>query len=994
MYTKWFTSNRIYEGAYLVYIAGIEVPAQKVHVTMGVGGKEPTASIDLIPDPLLERLGAEDRLEVQVFYLDSTYPTVDNAYGSPKFCLLFEGEILGWSYTNSPRGRALSVTCGNFLRIFNSLTPIYLTGPDSAEMNFATPGNDGNPATPIDPLTFPWNILFFGVDPNAPVETDQSGNSVNPLKPKTTLMRRPYDLISNMLEMCIGEDAQKRAGSVVTTNFYARYIRRTGLLNRFIPSPIIETSNIMGKDAVKGVFPILRAVRDDAVVGQLAKQASQIGMNGPLWGAIQQIFLQMYYETLTFTNSPIAQVDRTVGSSTNGEVLGPPGFLLPVEPIGAEVQKYEAEIQKKVKEADATALKKIAIASEVFRNVSGIDMTAEQYDQMVGQMRAAAEADARVNSPQRPASYTRPNSIINYVTKPQWLFGIAPTCNIVFPSMIQELRFEENYDQQPTRLYLNDLSYNEMLGSNSETLLALSALRAGYPDQVQKELDRRYGLTSAGSNFDPTISARNFLVWPEEFFRGPKSSSIRLPRWFTLLAEYVQNNQSSATRNQQAALDEINKIKETVTDKTERENQIKAVIAKIPEAKIDPKATDAEKALATLRATLSAQQETDNSVIKVIRQAYVKYEYFRQRAQMRFGTVVMTFNPYIVPGFPAIVFDALNSGQHFVGYVAEVNHEMSKSDWTTVVNFVHVQTLDEFVYEVFRSRTGDTPEGILADAYAGPPNPIPDLRDVTQTLTQAEEYFSKVFHQNSNPRGIKRAAFDFTKAILFRTSSNIGTVDYSFDDLMNSDKVKKAIAIINKEVEEASKAIDKEIADYRKFLTNTLVSGSPAEIDNQVEVVRQQLWSKYNEEIYAKRRAAGQSADLADVLSKYTEIVPTTAFAPMFANYANAMKFISRPICTLDEYVSFRGPRGTKVGRVDIFDERQGRGGVYYERILKLKAGPGTPPVIDNNNNIVSPPVSELPDTRTNWVPILKAYREKTIAKRLGLQSDTPEVKP
>ena len=105
MYTKWFTSNRIYEGAYLVYIAGIEVPAQKVHVTMGVGGKEPTASIDLIFDLVFERLGAEDRLEVQVFYLDSTYPTVDNAYGSPKFCLLFEGEILGWSYTNSPRGQ-------------------------------------------------------------------------------------------------------------------------------------------------------------------------------------------------------------------------------------------------------------------------------------------------------------------------------------------------------------------------------------------------------------------------------------------------------------------------------------------------------------------------------------------------------------------------------------------------------------------------------------------------------------------------------------------------------------------------------------------------------------------------------------------------------------------------------------------------------------------------------------------------------------------------
>lgn len=55
----------------------------------------------------------------------------------------------------------------------------------------------------------------------------------------------------------------------------------------------------------------------------------------------------------------------------------------------------------------------------------------------------------------------------------------------------------------------------------------------------------------------------------------------------------------------------------------------------------------------------------------------------------------MTFNPYVTPGFPGVVFDAEDTGMAFAGYVLSVEHTITPADMTTLVEMNYVRLLDE-----------------------------------------------------------------------------------------------------------------------------------------------------------------------------------------------------------------------------------------------------------------------------------------------------------
>jgi len=710
-----FSYGKLLEGSFIAYICGIEIPVTRVQVHMSVGGQEPTALVELTPDPLITRLGAEDRVEIQVFYLDSFYPEVEQLGKPSDFRLLFEGEILGWAYTNSPRGRTMSLTCGNFLRILSDLQPVYLTGPESFAMNMAQNPAANTVQMTTNPLTFPWSIFFFGIN--------QSKDS----KP----IRRPYDLIMNVLDAVAGVEANDRLGSVLSPNFFGRYMQRVAFPHRFVPSPIIETEIMALPEEQGGIFPILRAIRDDSVLTALARGAMDMGQNAPIWVALQQMFLQMYYETLAITTSPIAQVNREMGdnSKNNGIIMGPPLFAYPVDPEKDKQIKaaQEAMLQRQMEEARQAAHDRVVLNLEIetWTDESSTDF----IENAANQAGAAASKAVQAMSLQQPAKPTQPNCIINYITKPQWIFGIAPSCNVIFPSMIEEMHFEENFWAQPTRMYLNDLTYAEFFNADASVIMQLAAMRGGYPEQVQRELDKRYGTGANGPNFDLTVSGRNFLVWPEEFFKGPRAAQIRLPKWFMMLTQYTQTQQT--VTQQGAAEAKAALAKGVALGKSEAQ-----AIADLKKAgKIQGTINTAKELEAVLRVEQSTLSETQIA----FRKAYARYEYYRQRGEHRAGAVIMMFNPYIVPGYPIVVFDDLVSGQNFVAYATDIRHELSTSGWNTVVNFICGQALDEFLQELFDARVGNAGEGRvpLPDLGAAPPYPIDEIRNTMQVLPNA-----------------------------------------------------------------------------------------------------------------------------------------------------------------------------------------------------------------------------------------------------------------
>jgi len=788
-----FTEDRPHEASFVVYFNGIEIPCEGIDVNMAVN-TIPTADVHVAPDRELQRLGAEDRVQVAAFYLDDIYTELTGT--DPDFRLLYEGDIVGWSYSNTASGRSMSFRTINFLDILNKLYVSFITGLDS----MVTQQVKGNrtpetvPSAQYGP-TFPASILYQGLDSNAP-----------------KAIRRPYDMIENALRAAVGSLEQHKLGSVVSTNFFARYVKKVGLLDRFVPSPIIEIDHmrLSDDDDPEGVFPILRYVRQQDTLNLFKKHMDQLA-GGSMLGLITDTFQRMYYEYLAITTAPVAQVNFSAGG-VRGEILGPP-----------------------------------------------------QY----------------------PATPAKPNRILNYTTKPQWRYGIPPSCNVFFPSMIQSLTFEEDYLSQPTRLYMNNdwlVNTFQAGGKLPEFMVPAS----GYPRQVQLELNKRAGFRRQGNL---SVSGKNLLVWPEEYFKGPVTREETLPPWFMMLLQNANTEQRDAFLNPKYESDPM------LLDLGYSVNPEDGTLVK---GATDP----IQQSFFTLdENTTPTQQELTEArkqKMEWLQQLYAREEYYRQRSAYRNAAVRGPFNPYVIPGFPSFVFDELATGNHIVAYTVAVNHSLRTTGFSTTVSMTHAQTLDEYMHQISNDRLGNNPESRKYIVNAAPASPIPELRFVTQTPEMADGYFTTLLHRKEVYKGaqVKTGAFDFTKAIQL-----------------------------------------------------VLPSGEKASVNFQ-------------------------DTTLPTKLSQYTNVVPSSAYENMFSQFQSAMAFVSRPVCTLEEYINFQ-ERGLRAGKVvPGNDPRQGKGAVFYERILALVQGPEEPPTLDENN-YPTEPISV--DTRADWQQRLINYRTKIL---------------
>lgn len=126
-------------------------------------------------------------------------------------------------------------------------------------------------------------------------------------------------------------------------------------------------------------------------------------------------------------------------------------------------------------------------------------------------------------------------SIYSHYVKPQCIFAIPPACNIIFPSMITSYSFAENYLSQPTRVYLGEDFLNKILqGTNDGNIKTTTAqlLTTGYPPIVKYWM-RQY-ITA------PDQNTKNFLIYPEEFFKGPIVKHMSVPTWTHMLSLYYK----------------------------------------------------------------------------------------------------------------------------------------------------------------------------------------------------------------------------------------------------------------------------------------------------------------------------------------------------------------------------------------------------------------------------------------------------------------------
>lgn len=842
--TDTFSSNEPRNGGFIVYLNGIEVPCKGVSEREGIW-QIPEMQVEMVADPVLTRLGAEDRVQVVVFYVDDT--KVDKVVQpSPTLRLFGEGEIIGWGYKNTPSGRSIVFTCHNQFAIFQQLYVQFLTNLDDMVAHATDPGqNSTGLSTPTSQIIFPFSLFKQGLIGKGPGQDPDS-------------IRHPFDFLYNVVRNMIGAHIPTEQRSVPASNFFARWARLTNFVNRFVATPSFDEGT---GDA--NIFPVLKALQTVGAVDVIARNlAPQMQNQGSIMDMLQLVYQTVLMEVAMLPRMPLVTVDL----KTNA-----------IETTSFEAHKLTQVAGAKGKNVTATAPNPL-----------------------------------------------KPNRIANYFAKPQLIFGIAPSCNVFFPSQVKMLSYEENYATQPTRLYFNDEVLHTLFKMDKSGLgqAIMNALTNAWPPAADAAVRARYT--------NPKSNGKNFLLFPEEFFKGPVMDRRTIPQWLYFL----------------------------------RQQEMTAVL----QGKATP-GTGAENTV-TGASGVTADQDALFEQLKAehpdVYKLYAEYEYYRERYSKRSGSAVLAFNPYVVPGFPAVIFDNRATRVDLACYVVTVQQSMTHRSRDTSISFAYGRTLQE----MFDLMASDFQTGAAA-AGAGPREPILAVRQVIQGFDEAEAFYKKLFYGNRDIRG-KAASFDFRKVIAYeplrpgltperiyvngvseQSQSAVADAGKTLVDLtpkLADAKQKYAVAKQEKITAEATIAqINQDAAQSstENQTQSTLSTVTQRELeaatasktaaDAAIALLSKTI-SDYETQLAAAQatvdQAAAQATTVSHNLRGDRELVALPGKEGLFNTYDDAMSYNWRPICTLEEYIIFHDSAGESL--IPAFGHKRSIGVAYYERIRRL----------------------------------------------------------
>jgi hypothetical protein len=302
-------------------------------------------------------------------------------------------------------------------------------------------------------------------------------------------------------------------------------------------------------------------------------------------------------------------------------------------------------------------------------------------------------------------------AINTYFVKPQAMFSLPPTCNMIFPSMYDSFSYSENFMLEPTRLYMNETFISEVInrgGSASNAQIIQEALTTGYPEVVRKRL---WDLKDS-----PQVNSKNFLVFPEEFYKGPVTLRLGTPPWLYLLSQYTNGND------------------------------------------------DSPKTGADLGAQLGTSSDRTKG-LNVLFDLYTKCEYFKARFMPRTGGMSLCWNPYLIPGMSTVIFGS-DPGEDLVAYIQSVSHMFdARGTMSTSISYVAGRSMAESL-EVSHL---DAQEGMTVQMPdIGPEEPIKEVSLNLQYADQAKGFYSRMLYNSE--RVHKEPVFDWKNSFVAKTA--------------------------------------------------------------------------------------------------------------------------------------------------------------------------------------------------------------------------------
>lgn len=849
--TGVFSRDKDHLGHRLVYINGVAVPTESAAVAYG-DWQIPEATLNMAPDPVLERIGAEDRMQVEIYFLDDYDPA-----RPPTFRVLYEGEVVGWGYEKSSRQRQTPLPCVNQFAIFTQLTIQMLLNVDDMAAQAVEPGRGVAGASPTrSELVFPYSLFTQGL-----IGSDR--------------VARPFDFVYNIVRWMTGTTVPEAQRAVPSCNFFSRWARLCNFVNRFVACPAFDDGT------GDNIFPILQALQTTSAVDAICRTLiGQVQSAGTMYDMLQVVLQNLYTQVVMLPAAPAVQVDLATSA---------------------------------IRAPDA------------------------------GTFNLREDAGAFVASAPDPL---KPRRIANYFVKPQAFFGLPPACNVIFPSMIESVSYSENYATQPTRLYFQDEVVNRLFRPQGQLDPAvLSALTRAYPPEADALQQAR--------DVSPGMNAKNFLIFPEEFYKGPVLDKRPLPTWLFFLRQAEE--------------------------------------ARLRKQKEDPVPVSAD---------VPAREQP-----KSVYQLYAEYEFFRERYSRRAGTVVCKFNPFVVPGFPGLVFADAGNRVHFFCSFVRVQHVMGSRSMQTVISFGYGRMVTEMM-DLLRTEFA----GGSAAIATAPPEPISPVRDALQHFEAADAFYRTLLYQAGN--NDRAAVCVWTQMLAYRADVEgadpepiiiDGANEAGFrarDDAAIRDQALAAQELTLTRGIEAATSEARQVAATAEALR--VQPGRTAAEDTELQQLDGRIAAASKlvialggelsrvrsdrQAIQAQLRAFIQGARVTHNLDATRELVPSPAFREAFTSFDAAMAYVWRPICSLDEAIAVHGKRGEDV--IPASGSEESLGAPYYRRtrrLTSLAAGQPVPSTADgllrDASGAVAPAANpaalpaDFPQARADWDAVLTAYR-------------------
>jgi hypothetical protein len=393
----------------------------------------------------------------------------------PDWRLLIDGEIVAETMTHAAGQRLLSFTCLASLNVFDSLYFYFMNTVD--DIVAAQSPEIAAAGMTAPGLFYPYSLFHQGLTvKRTDGAADDDGSQTD--SPADDVIKAPFELVYNVIKGVIDKNVPNENRAVPMMNFFARYIRKTRFQNRFARLPLLE--DLTALNAHQGVFPIFNAARNTEALSAMQRQtANRIGNSGTVWDLFRQTLGSVFMEVGTIPNP------ACVITNLDGEIQH---LLDDGEPI-------------------------------VDQNTSGKGAT-------TGQTSAGSKPIQPVRLPQ-------------YFAKPQFMFGMAPHCNVVFPSMFSQWTYETNIAGQLTRLYVNDAVMTRLMnaqGANREFML--HALTVAWPEEADAVLRHAHtGGTDGDDAAGTQETGKDLLIPFEEYYKGPVVGHVELPEWFQILIQ-------------------------------------------------------------------------------------------------------------------------------------------------------------------------------------------------------------------------------------------------------------------------------------------------------------------------------------------------------------------------------------------------------------------------------------------------------------------------